>query len=215
MADIVGHPWMQLPHATAAEVKEEFAERHRKVKEAREIEDQKKHEQRQQHAVHRGVRRGDKIGDKVFLSASNAEHEESKEGYTILDINKFEYVPGKNTQFFSTYETEYVFAKLVEYLDDHKIKPDYSETHFKLKFEKERMPEEDAEEDAEQAKAKKVDEAVEKVLMQVEIQKVDDSKICVDFKRKAGSSWLFFEQFNYIRDAMYELNDATFEPAAK
>lgn len=40
MADIVGHPWMQGPHASAAEVKEEFAERLRKVQAAREIEEQ-------------------------------------------------------------------------------------------------------------------------------------------------------------------------------
>lgn len=106
--------------------------------------------------MHRGVRRGDKVGDKVYLSASNADNEESKEGYTILNMNKFEYVPGKQTQFFSTYETEYVFAKLVGYLQDHKFKPEFSDSHFKLKIEKERMPEIDHDEDSAQAKDEKL-----------------------------------------------------------
>jgi len=35
MADIVGHPWMQGPHATQAEVKQEFAIRHQRVQEHR------------------------------------------------------------------------------------------------------------------------------------------------------------------------------------
>jgi hypothetical protein len=51
--------------------------------------------------------------------------------------------------------------------------------------------------------------------MAIEIKNVDDSIICIDFTRKRGSSWLFYEQFNYIRDALSELKDATYEPTAE
>jgi len=37
----------------------------------------------------------------------------------VLKACKFNYRAGKNTQFFSTYETTYVFTKLIEYLKDH------------------------------------------------------------------------------------------------
>lgn len=39
---------------------------------------------------------------------------------------------------------------------------------------------------------------IEKVTGKIEIQKVDETMICVDFSRKAGSSWLFYEKFNFI-----------------
>jgi len=35
--------------------------------------------------------------------------------------------------------------------------------------------------------------------------------ICVDFSRKAGSSWLFYEKFNYIQKALADVNDAKYE----
>jgi len=70
---------MQGPHATSAEVKEEFAERLRMVAEVREGEEKEKKERREQHAAHRGVRRGEAEGDTVYLSALNADNEEEKE----------------------------------------------------------------------------------------------------------------------------------------
>jgi hypothetical protein len=37
--------------------------------------------------------------------------------------------------------------------------------------------------------------------------------ICVDFTRKAGSSWLFYEKFNFILSHLDDLNDAYYEHA--
>lgn len=36
--------------------------------------------------------------------------------------------------------------------------------------------------------------------------------ICVDFSRKGGSSWLFYEKFNFIHKDLAELSDAKYEP---
>lgn len=67
----------------------------------------------------------------------------------VLKACRFNYHPGKNTQFFSTYETTYVFTKLVEYLKDRQIKYTLNDTFFKIEFESERMPDkfEDGEEE--------------------------------------------------------------------
>lgn len=92
----------------------------------------------------RGVRRGDRIGDKVYLDLeTDSVPEESKDPTItkmVLKACQFNYQPGKNTQFFSTYESTYVFTKLVEYLKDHHIKYNHSEKYFKIEFETERMP---------------------------------------------------------------------------
>lgn len=50
----------------------------------------------------------------------------------------------------------------------------------------------------EEAKQEETLQFVEKVIGKIEIQKVDETMICVDFSRKAGSSWLFYEKFNFI-----------------
>ena len=120
MADLVGHPWMQGPHAAHGEVKEEFALRHQRVIQARLAEAEKNKIERQQHATHRGARRGDKVGDKVYLELGEVEETKDTPSHEkVLQACKFNFVEGKNTQFFSTYETTYVFSKLVEYLRDH------------------------------------------------------------------------------------------------
>ena len=53
---------------------------------------------------------------------------------------------------------------------------------------------------------------VERVMGKIEIQKINDLMICVDFSRKAGSSWLFYEKFNFIHKDLAELSDAKYEP---
>lgn len=147
----------------------------------------------------------------------DCEEEKESEGLKkkFLHFNEFQYVPGKQTQFFSTYEPEYVFTKLVEYLKEHKFKPEFSDTHFKLKIEKERMPDIDIDQDEDEDAAQTQDSKlmpVERVQMSIEIKKVDDSTFCVDFTRKKGSSWLFFEQYNCISDYLSEYNDTTYNP---
>jgi len=45
----------------------------------------------------------------------------------------------------------------------------------------------------------------------VKIFKVDQTRVCVDFSRVAGSSWYFYDQFKLIKEQLKDLNDATLE----
>jgi hypothetical protein len=213
MADIVGHPWMQGEHASAADVKQEFAIRHQRVIEMRQAEAEKNKADKQKWAAQRGVRRGDRIGDKVYLDLeTDATSEESKDPTVqkkLLQACKFEFRPDKHTQFFSTYETTYVFTKLVEYLKDHQIKYSLSDKFFKIEFEAEKMPDK-VEDGTEEEKTDGMQAPVETVQGKIEIQKVNETTVCVDFTRKAGSSWLFYEKFNFIHVDLAELSDAQY-----
>ena len=52
----------------------------------------------------------------------------------------------------------------------------------------------------------------ERVVGRIEVQKVDETMICVDFTRKAGSSWLFYDVFNSMVDDLAEISDAHYPP---
>lgn len=52
--------------------------------------------------------------------------------------------------------------------------------------------------DEDEKSAETVPQAVEKCQGKIEIQKVDETVVCVDFSRKGGSAWLFYEKFNFI-----------------
>ena len=41
---------------------------------------------------------------------------------------------------------------------------------------------------------------VEEALIAIELKRVTDEKICVEFRRKAGSSLIFYDQFHMIRN---------------
>ena len=90
MTDIIGHPWMQGPHATHAEVKEEFADRHQKVNAARQAEAEKNKIERTQHAAHKGA------GNKVYLELGELE-ETKNNNDKMLEACPFKYAEGKNT----------------------------------------------------------------------------------------------------------------------
>ena len=106
-----------------------------------------------------------------------------------------------------------MFAKLVDYLKDHQIKHTLSDKYFKIEFEAERMQDK-IDDSEEEEKDEGYIEAVEKVIGKIEIQKVDETIICVDFSRKAGSSLLFYDNFKFIKKDLAELGDAKFEVVA-
>jgi len=106
-----------------------------------------------------------------------------------------------------------VFSKLVEYLKDHQIKFNLSDKYFKIEFEAEKMPDQiDDAQDGEETKTDTLMQPAEKVSGKIEIQKVDETMVCIDFSCKGGSAWLFYEKFNFIKKDLAELSDAKFEP---
>ena len=147
---------------------------------------------RQNHTTgKKGVRRGENIGDKIYMSGPVTD-EESKEGNVIsIAMEKFEPVTSKNTLFFSTYEPEYVFKQVIGKLEDRDLMPVVSDKKWKLTFDKFR------EQDEEELNAEL---PVEGCKVQVKLLMVDDDKICVEFSRVGGSSWYFYEQFKMLKD---------------
>ena len=53
---------------------------------------------------------------------------------------------------------------------------------------------------------------IERVKGRIKIQRVNESMICVNFTRKSGSSWLFFETFGIIHVDLVKICDAYYEP---
>ena len=48
---------------------------------------------------------------------------------------------------------------------------------------------------------------VESCRVQVELLKVNDETTCIEFSRKAGSAWYFYEQFKMLKEQLSDLND--------
>jgi hypothetical protein len=46
--------------------------------------------------------------------------------------------------------------------------------------------------------------------MTIEILKVDDKKVCIDFTKADGDSLVFYKEFGNIKDYVGEIADATY-----
>jgi len=85
----------------------------------------------------KGVRRGEDIGGKVFMSGPLTE-EESKD-QTIVNIQLAPFKHGgvnKNTLFFRTYEPEHVFKQLISKLEDKDLTPETCLKKWRLTYTK-------------------------------------------------------------------------------
>jgi hypothetical protein len=47
----------------------------------------------------------------------------------------------------------------------------------------------------------------EQAIIQIELFDADNGRICVEFKRKQGSSMVFYDQFNMLRDELAYCNN--------
>ena len=92
----------------------------------------------------------------------------------------------KNTIMYSTYEPEFIFAQLIGKLQDQDITPNIHSKKWKLTFDIFREQTEDE---------KKADLPQEGCRIRVELLKIDEDKVCIDFSRLNGNSWFFFQQF--------------------
>ncbi len=92
---------------------------------------------RNNHAnTRQGVRRGEEISGKTFMSGPLTE-EESKNP-DVVHLTLAHYIKGaaKNTIFFTTYEPEYVFKQIISKLEDKDITPEVSHKKWKLTYNK-------------------------------------------------------------------------------
>jgi serine/threonine protein kinase len=201
LADCVGHAWMQGPIASAESVRSEFNNRAKTIKAEQAAEAAKKASARQTHTTNKGVRRGESINGKTFISegVEVAQQEESKDNVVMIQLEKYQSVQQTNTELYSTYEPEFIFSQIISKLQDKDIQPSLKEHKCKMTYEvyKDVKEEENYEELPQQG-----------VRVAVSILKLDDSRVCIEFRRLEGASWFFYEHFQTMKAALSGINDA-------
>lgn len=104
-------------------------------------------------------------------------------------IDEYDLTCKKHTEFFSSYDPEYLQAALIESLNlAEVIKPVISANKYKLKFSISKI-----------LPGEKTDLLTEAVIC-IRLLKVCDSKICVEFQKVKGDQALFIETFQEMRD---------------
>jgi len=118
MADLIGHPWMQGPIASAEEVRAEFEQRHNILKQDQKQQAEMKAEVRNQHRTKRqGTKRGETIKGKVYMSGpvTEAELERGEEEEVVmLQLENYDPIVSNFTNFFTTYEPEFVLKSILD-----------------------------------------------------------------------------------------------------
>jgi len=118
------------------------------------------------------------------MSGPLTEEESKDENIMFIPMQKYEPVTNKNTLMFSTYQPEVIFKMIIDKLEDFAVVPVVKDQKWKLTFD--RIREQDEEE-------KEAGMASEGCRVQVELLKVNDENTCIEFSRKAGSAWYFYE----------------------
>jgi len=112
-----------------------------------------------------------------------------------FDTNTFNVRPTKSTAVFSYYEPQYIFALLVDAIQnmdgDSEIKRD--EKKWKLTFQLIKK------QNDEELKNKIPTEGCK---VTCKLLRVDEEQVCVEFSRTQGSSWFFFDTCKQLKEAL-------------
>jgi len=121
--------------------------------------------------------------------------EEESKNSNVVKIQMKQYDPDSNkaTSFFTDLNAEQILTEITEYLEDSQTKFKISGNASKISYSKAREG---------QAETAKEDELVinEQAEIAVQLFNADNGMIAVEFKRKQGSSMIFYDQFNMLRD---------------
>lgn len=198
IADIIGHEWMLSGDIASAEaVREEFGRRHQINKEkAQQATEEKMHLKAN---ATNATRRAMQNGDKTFLSGALTEEEQAHpEQFIKLVVKDYDESRARNLKFFSSFPPEELFLQIKQRLDENNQDFAISNKTWKLTLTAKReIANPEGESFEEQAS------------IQVEVLRVNDNKFCVDFQRKGGSSILFYDYANKLKDAMELWNNET------
>lgn len=106
------------------------------------------------------------------------------------------------TELYSTYEPEYIFSQMMSKLQDRDVTPTFNEKKWKITYEVyKELKEEEQYDELPRAG----------VRVAVKILKIDDKRVCVEFRRLQGCSWFFYEHFSEMKQSLQALNDAVLD----
>ena len=212
IADIIGHPWMASGGVASSEsVRAEFANRHEINKQRALAEQERKTAQKNQ--VNNGPRRDFQFGGKVYLSHDEEAKTDTDAAQIIrLRLKDFKGEQDGTHQFFSHFRPDYLLTELTSKMNTEGKQFTVSDTTWKVNFSDQRQINDNTDA-ADGEESKTAPEAVfERVEIQVEISKVQgQDKFCVEFKRKAGSSILFYDSANKYIDLLELCNNTTLD----
>lgn len=101
-------------------------------------------------------------------------------------------VVNRNTDLFSTHSPDTILQSILTYAKEKNLEG------FKLADDKYKL------------KLPIIKESGDKIEMQVKILKAGDEKVCIEFSKTEGDSLQFYEEFNFIKDYINNLVDATY-----
>ena len=129
MQEVLAHPWLQGPRASAADIAAEFAKRKAMVDADAKLQRDEKRKERGARADARGPHRGsaDATENAILLG------EEEQKQWAELELEEFDAEAAKRTTFFSTAKPALVFADLKHLFDQSGVSAKVSGATWKLK----------------------------------------------------------------------------------
>ena len=123
-------------------------------------------------------------------------------GSTNLALKPYDQKLAKNTAFFTDYTPEEILNEITSSLEEHKIPFKISDKAMKLTFIKTREEQAEEQKDGEQV-------IREQATIQIELLDAGDGNVCVEFKRKQGSSMIFYDYFALLRQDLEHCNNVS------
>lgn len=157
------------------------------------------------------------LDNKVYLGVDDLVTQEIKDlNCEVIKLRAKEYYGGPNPKnaFFSLYKPDYLFEELLKKLGREGQNFKVDDQTWKITFDCEKiLPKEEVVEEEEHEEY--VNIGKENCSMQVQISQVPgQNKHCVEFKRKAGSALLFYDNAKRIIEMMDLCNNTTHDSVA-
>merc|ERR1712014_168013 len=146
------------------------------------------------------TRRGQKIKDNVYMSGNLSQADKDDPNVICLNMKPYNPQLAKTTAFFSFYTPVQILKELTDSLNSNNVSYNISNTNWKVTFIKTREEGNEETKEGEQV-------IREQASIQIELLDAGDGKVCVEFKRKQGSSMIFYDQFNMLRDEIGHCNN--------
>ena len=189
---------MQGEIASPEEVAKEFIRRQEVIK-SRATEDEENKLAMKSQSQSSRTRRGELVAGKTYVTGDLTEEEAKDPSIVRLVLKPYNQSLGKSTSFFTDYKADRVLKALVDILEKNAVTYEISNKTWKISFTKTR--------DAD-ANAKEGEPCItESAGIIIELLDAADGKICVEFKRKFGSSMIFYDWFNTLRDEIAHVNN--------